>query len=65
MAMSLRDTLSMYWLTIQGNLFPWLEEEIGSLTKKQKQLVTVLEMVRLEEFLRSWLGLVVLLCHIH
>ncbi|HIJ83051.1 MAG: Transposase domain [Magnetococcales bacterium] len=48
----------MYWLTIQGNLFPWLEEEIGPLTKKQKQLVTVLEMVRLEEFLRSWLGLV-------
>ncbi len=56
--MSLRDTLSMYWLTIQGNLFPWLEEELGPLTEKQQQLVTVLEMVRLEAFLRHWLGVV-------
>ena len=36
--MSLRDTLSMYWPTIQGNLFPWLEEELGPLTEKQQQL---------------------------
>ena len=56
--MSLRDTLSMYWLTIQGNLFPWLEEELGPLTEKQQQLVTVLEMIRLEAFLRHWSGMV-------
>ena len=56
--MSLRDSLSMYWLTIQGNLFPWLEEELGPLTEKQQQLVTVLEIVRLEAFLRHWLGVV-------
>ena len=56
--MSLRDTLSIYWLTIQGNLFPWLEEELGPLTEKQQQLVTVLEMVRLEAFLRHWFGVV-------
>ena len=56
--MSLRDTLSMYWLTIQGNLFPWLEEELGPLTEKQQQLVTVLEMIRIEAFLRHWSGVV-------
>ena len=56
--MSLRDSLSMYWLTIQENLFPWLEEELGPLTEKQQQLVTVLEMVRLEAFLRHWPGMV-------
>ena len=48
----------MYWLGIQGNLFPWLEEELGPLTEKQQQLVTVLEIVRLEAFLRQWRGLV-------
>ena len=37
--MSLIDSLSMYWLNIQGNLFPWLEEELGPLTEKQQQLV--------------------------
>ena len=56
--MSLRDSLSMYWPTIQGNLFPWLEEELGPLTEKQQQLVTVLEIVRLEAFLRHWPGMV-------
>ena len=56
--MSLRDTLSMYWQTIQGNLFPWLEEGLGPLTEKQQQLVTVLEMVRLEAFLWHWSGMV-------
>lgn len=56
--MSLLDSLSMYWLNIQGNLFPWLEEELGPLTEKQQQLVTVLEMIRLEEFLRYWPGMV-------
>ena len=56
--MSLRDTLSMYWLNIQWNLFPWLEEELGPLTEKQQQLVTVLEMLRLEAFLRHWFGVV-------
>ena len=56
--MSLRDSLSMYWLTIQGNLFPWLEEELGPLTERQQQLVTMLEMVRLEAFLRHWSGMV-------
>ncbi len=31
---------------IQGTLFPWLTEELGPLTKKQQQLITVLEVAR-------------------
>jgi hypothetical protein len=35
----LKETLSNYWLTIQGNLFPWLKEEVGDLTEKQMLLI--------------------------
>jgi len=52
----LRDTLSQTWLNIQGSLFPWLSEELGPLTKKQQELVTTLEIVRLEEFIYSSRG---------
>jgi len=52
----LRDTLSQTWLTIQGSLFPWLSEELGPLTEKQQELVTTLEMVRIEEFIISSRG---------
>ena len=52
----LRKPLSQYWLTIQDNLFPWLTAELGLLTKKQQQLITVLEMVRLEEHIPSVRG---------
>src|SRR5258708_4118744 len=38
--------LSQYWSKIQGTLFPWLEEELDPLTKKQQQLITILELVR-------------------
>ncbi len=55
--MYLHETLSDYWRTIQGHLFPWLEEELGPLSAKQKQLVTVLEVARVEQFLRHWHGL--------
>ena len=53
----LRETLSQYWLSIQGSLFPWLKEELGELTDKQQQLVTTLELVRVEEFLCTTYGL--------
>jgi len=52
----LRDTLAQYWLNIQGSLFPWLKEELGELTEKQQQLISVLEMIRLEEFLHLRYG---------
>lgn len=38
--------------------FPWLQEELGRLTEKQQQLVTVLEMVRIEKFIRNYQGYV-------
>lgn len=47
----LEGTLSQVWLTIQGTLFPWLEEELGELSEKQKQLVSILELLRIESFI--------------
>jgi hypothetical protein len=52
----LRETLSQAWLTIQGSLFPWLSEELGPLTAKQQELVTTLELVRIEDFIYSTRG---------
>jgi len=48
--MSLSDTLSNCWLTLQGQLFPWLEEELGPLGDRHKKFITVLELVRVETF---------------
>lgn len=53
----LRESLSQYWLNIQGSLFSWLKEELGELSEKQQKLVTTLEIVRLEEFLSTAYGL--------
>jgi transposase len=55
--MSLRDSLSNTWAHIQANLFPWLAEELGPLTEKHKQLITVLEVARIEAFVSTWSGL--------
>jgi len=52
----LRNTLSQTWLNIQSSLFPWLSEELGPLTGKQQELVTTLEVVRIEEFIYSSRG---------
>lgn len=47
----LHETLSQAWLNIQSSLFPWLSEELGPLTVKQQELVTTLELLRIEEFI--------------
>ena len=55
----LAETLSQFWLSIQGRLFPWLEEELGELSEKQRQLVSILELTRIESFIassRGWPG---------
>lgn len=52
----LHNTLSQGWLTIQHSLFPWLTEELGELTQKQQELVTTLEMLRIEESIISSYG---------
>jgi hypothetical protein len=52
----LNETLAQAWLNIQSSLFPWLSEELGPLTAKQQELVTTLELVRIEEFIYSGRG---------
>jgi hypothetical protein len=41
--------LSSIWNRIQSSLFPFLEEELGELSKKHRQLIEILELVRIEE----------------
>jgi uncharacterized protein (DUF4415 family) len=52
------NKLSRHWNTIQDTLFPILEEKLSALTKLQERLVTVLDFVRVEEFLPYYHGLV-------
>jgi len=52
----LTRTLAQYWTKIQCSLFPWLEEELDPLTDKQQQLIAILELVRIEEFLPCYDG---------
>ena len=56
--MPLRETLSSYWQSLQGELFPKLEEELGPLGERYRDLVTVLELARVESFVKDWPGLV-------
>ncbi len=46
-----REILSHTWQHIQGFLFPMIQNELGELTVRQKQLINVLEVARLEEHL--------------
>lgn len=52
----LGQTLSQYWTKIQSSLFSYLEEELDPLTEKQKQLVAILEFVRIEQFIPDFFG---------
>lgn len=52
----LGEKLSQFWAGIQTRLFPLLEEECGELTKKHRQLVAVLELIRIESFIPPNLG---------
>ena len=54
--MPLRETLSGYWRSLQGELFPALEEELGPLGERYRDLVTVLELARVEAFVNHWPG---------
>ena len=57
--MSLKAILSTYWLHIQGELLPWLDDAIdGPLSAHHRQFVSVLGLARIETFLPSWHGLV-------
>jgi len=51
--MPLLSCLSRTWAHIQGNLFPWLTDELGRLTATHKQVVTTLEVAGVEAFLNN------------
>jgi hypothetical protein len=56
--MSLKDTVTSYWLHLQEELLPWLNESsCGPLNEHHEQLVSVLGMARIEAFLPGWHGL--------
>ena len=55
--MPLLGCLSRTWSHIQGNLFPWLTEELGPLSETHKQVVTALEVAGIEAFVPVWSGL--------
>jgi len=48
--MTLKDAISQYWFKIQSSLFPFLEEQLGELTEKEGELVSTLELIRIEKF---------------
>jgi Transposase domain (DUF772) len=54
---TLGEFLSSTWEHIQGNLFPWLTEELGPLNETHKRLISALELVRIDAFLRRSPGL--------
>jgi Transposase DDE domain/Transposase domain (DUF772) len=55
--MPLREMLTSTWDHIQGFLFPMLREEVGPLTAQHERLVVVLDLARIEAFVRMWPGL--------
>ena len=50
--------ISSIWCTIQSSLFPFLEEELGPLTEMHLKLAATLEIVRIEDYIRTeyWFG---------
>lgn len=50
--------ISHFWNRIQGYLFPLLEYELGPLTAKQQQLVEILEVIQIEEFIPNLKGFI-------
>jgi len=54
--MPLAGTLSQFWITVQGGLFPWLAAELGELSEKQQQLVSILELLQIESLIKSQHG---------
>lgn len=47
---------SQVWNHMQTNLFPFMAEELGSVTEAQQKLISILELIRIEDFIpaRWW-----------
>lgn len=43
------NRLSQIWFEVQTVLFPFLDQELGPLSQKQRKLVAILELIRIEE----------------
>jgi hypothetical protein len=59
MKLTLRQQLTQFAHVLQSSLFPALEEEVGPLGERAKQLVATLEMIPLARFVPSskgWIG---------
>lgn len=53
---STKERLSSYWSQIKDFLLSPIEEEFGLLTNKQQQLITTLEVIRIEDFVLPHVG---------
>ncbi len=49
--MSFRETLSKFWTNVQYTLFPQLEKSLGELSSDHKNLISILELIRIEDFI--------------
>jgi hypothetical protein len=56
MQLTVSGLLNQFHRILQGVLFPALEERLGPLTDKQRQLVAVLELVQIESLVGPWQG---------
>ena len=56
MKLTLSDQLMQFVRMLQGALFPVLEEELGALTEKHRQVVAVLNLIHIEALIVSYSG---------
>src|ERR1022692_534811 len=56
MKLTLSGQLTQFMRVMQGALFPALQEELEPLTEKHRQLVALLNMVRIEVLIGCWHG---------
>jgi hypothetical protein len=56
MKLTLVDQLTQFMRVMQGALFPALPEESGPMTEKHRQLVALLNMLRIEVLIGCWHG---------
>jgi hypothetical protein len=56
MQLTVSGVLNQFQRILQGTLFPTLEEQLGPLSDKHRQLAAVLSMIEIESLVGSWSG---------
>ncbi len=56
MQLTVSDILNQFHRIMQGVLFPALQEQLGPLSEKHRQLAAVLSMIEIEGLVASWPG---------